>query len=353
MTETTADLINRNFIYNLKYFSRTNHQYRPLLLPGQQPPSQQQAHSGVPASVNEGVSRSSQGQTQGDYSSQNTSAGQYYPPPPPGGPPSQSQQGHGPQSPQSSDQANQYYPPPPPGGPQTSGAGGYYQPPMTQSQAPDQSYTLGTSGYPQSQSSQSHAENVPYFPPPPGATSARSVDESARGFGSVTASQHQGQGHQSRLQGLESRGFAVADKLGGKLHHAYNQYAQSNAGRQKPGKGLASMQLVRSCARWSNGSNLEHSIQNAYISAIQNAQRFIYIENQFFITATSPKQAPVMNKIGAALVDRILRAARTGQKFKVIVLIPAVPGFAGDLRDNAAAGTRSVNSLSVEIGVND
>lgn len=30
-------------------------------------------------------------------------------------------------------------------------------------------------------------------------------------------------------------------------------------------------------------------------------------------------------------MDRILRAARAGQKFKVIVFMPAVPGFAGSV----------------------
>ena len=41
---------------------------------------------------------------------------------------------------------------------------------------------------------------------------------------------------------------------------------------------------------------------------IKNSQHFIYVENQFFITATSDKQRPIKNKIGAAIVERILRA---------------------------------------------
>lgn len=101
-------------------------------------------------------------------------------------------------------------------------------------------------------------------------------------------------------------------------------------------------QLVRSCTKWSNGTPTEHSIQNAYIQIIENSQHFIYIENQFFITATDAKQKPVQNMIGKAIVDRILRAARAGQRFKVIVLIPSVPGFAGDLKDDAALGTRAI-----------
>ncbi|KAL8855467.1 MAG: hypothetical protein Q9198_010843, partial [Flavoplaca austrocitrina] len=101
-------------------------------------------------------------------------------------------------------------------------------------------------------------------------------------------------------------------------------------------------QIVRSCSKWSHGVVTEQSIQNAYIDVIQRSQHFVYIENQFFITATGDSQKPVRNKIGAALVDRILRAARAGEKYKVIVIIPAVPGFAGDLKDDASLGTRAI-----------
>ena len=37
-----------------------------------------------------------------------------------------------------------------------------------------------------------------------------------------------------------------------------------------------------------------------------------------------------------------MRAARSGQPYKVIVLMPSVPAFAGDLRDDAALGTRAI-----------
>lgn len=35
-----------------------------------------------------------------------------------------------------------------------------------------------------------------------------------------------------------------------------------------------------SCTKWSSGHPTEHSIANAYISAITNARHFVYIENQ-------------------------------------------------------------------------
>lgn len=97
-----------------------------------------------------------------------------------------------------------------------------------------------------------------------------------------------------------------------------------------------------SACPWSAGHPKEHSIANAYIAAITNAKHFIYIENQFFITATSDKQRPVANKIGRAIVDRIVRAHQAGETFHIFVLMPAVPAFAGDLKSDGALGTRAI-----------
>ncbi|KAI6781430.1 Phospholipase D1-like protein [Emericellopsis cladophorae] len=107
-------------------------------------------------------------------------------------------------------------------------------------------------------------------------------------------------------------------------------------------RGTVKAQLVRSSADWSSGILTDHSIQNAYAETIRKAQHFVYIENQFFITATGDEQTPITNTIGAAIVDAVLRAAQEERKFRIIILIPAIPGFAGDLRDDAAAGTRAI-----------
>lgn len=125
-------------------------------------------------------------------------------------------------------------------------------------------------------------------------------------------------------------------------------------------QGSARCQILRSCAKWSHGSTIEachqvpilvlstdltalqHSIADAYIEAVRNSQHFIYIENQFFITATCDKQRPIQNKIGAAMVERILRAARAGQRYKIFITIPAVPAFAGDLREDDSLSTRAI-----------
>jgi phospholipase D1/2 len=75
---------------------------------------------------------------------------------------------------------------------------------------------------------------------------------------------------------------------------------------------------------------------------IKNSQHFVYIENQFFITATVDAQRPITNKIGAAIVERIIRAARNGENYKMIIIMPAVPAFAGDLKADDALGTRAI-----------
>ncbi len=106
--------------------------------------------------------------------------------------------------------------------------------------------------------------------------------------------------------------------------------------------GTVHAQIVRSSADWSSGILTEHSIQNAYSETIGNAQHYVYIENQFFITATGEEQHPINNTIGRAIVDACVRAGKEGRKFRVIIILPAIPGFAGDLRDDAAKGTRAI-----------
>ncbi|CAK3806272.1 Phospholipase D1 [Lecanosticta acicola] len=101
-------------------------------------------------------------------------------------------------------------------------------------------------------------------------------------------------------------------------------------------------QLTRSCARWSHGVHVEHSIANAYIDIIKRSEHFVYMENQFFITATSDEQKPVRNKVGAAIVERIIRAARNNEDWHMIINIPSVPAFAGDLKADDALGTRAI-----------
>ena len=112
--------------------------------------------------------------------------------------------------------------------------------------------------------------------------------------------------------------------------------------KQLKGQGSIHAQIVRSSDDWSSGILLDHSIQTAYCEIIEHAQHYVYIENQFFITATGDQQAPVHNLIGRAIVNACVRAGKENRKFRVIIVIPAIPGFAGDLRDDAAIGTRAI-----------
>jgi phospholipase D1/2 len=130
------------------------------------------------------------------------------------------------------------------------------------------------------------------------------------------------------------------------------------SGKPRGQQGTVRAQIVRSSDDWSSGILNEHSIQNAYCETIRNAEHFVYIENQFFsestpcnddfqsdtfpVTATGDQQHPIYNQIGRAIVDACVRAGKEGRKFRVIIVIPAIPGFAGDLRDNAATGTRAI-----------
>lgn len=107
-------------------------------------------------------------------------------------------------------------------------------------------------------------------------------------------------------------------------------------------RGTVRAQIVRSSTDWSSGILTDQSIQNAYSEIIRNAQHYVYLENQFFITATGDQQLPIRNTVGRAIVDAVVKAAREKRKFRIIIIIPAVPGFAGDLREDAAIGTRAI-----------
>ena len=69
------------------------------------------------------------------------------------------------------------------------------------------------------------------------------------------------------------------------------------------------------------------------------------MENQFFITSCRPvdkgmKKHVVKNKVGLALRERISRAHRNGEEFYVMVMIPLMPAFEGDVLDTISAVLR-------------
>ncbi|KAF4546230.1 Phospholipase d active site-containing protein [Lasiodiplodia theobromae] len=160
--------------------------------------------------------------------------------------------------------------------------------------------------------------------------------------------------------GEEDSGYGFRKTLTSLSHHAHHQFQRAEhhfgygqqeqqpeseiheGSNDRAGTGAAAIQLTRSCAEWSHGCKVEHSIQNAYIETIKNSKHFIYIENQFFITATCEDQKPIKNMIGAAIVERVLRAHKNGEKWRAIVMIPAVPAFPGDLKSDEALSTRAI-----------
>ncbi|XP_043806946.1 phospholipase D zeta 1 isoform X4 [Manihot esculenta] len=86
-------------------------------------------------------------------------------------------------------------------------------------------------------------------------------------------------------------------------------------------------QVIRSVSQWSAGtSQIEESIHHAYCSLIEKAEHFIYIENQFFISGLSADDT-IRNRVLESLYHRIKRAYNEKKCFRVIVVIPLIPGF--------------------------
>ncbi|CAI9103469.1 OLC1v1001952C1 [Oldenlandia corymbosa var. corymbosa] len=103
-----------------------------------------------------------------------------------------------------------------------------------------------------------------------------------------------------------------------------------------------SCQVIRSVSHWSAGTNrTEDSIHKSYCSMIEKAEHFVYIENQFFISGLSDDDI-IQNRVLEALCNRILQAHSEHKPFKVIVVIPLLPGFQGGIDDGGAATVRAI-----------
>ncbi|KAA8648190.1 putative phospholipase D (PLD) [Aspergillus tanneri] len=356
-----------NFIYDTKYHSRQNPKYARLALYGrpsrpssstgphqapqqapQQPPTQQQPavqqaaqQTGTQQVDAQQVGSQQQGFQQPAFSPQAggglsmippysttgqspspdpppaySYSGGSFPPPPPGPPPTQSEPAQSQTQTQQGQTQVPYFSPPPTQGVQAGQAS-----PQAHAQSPGQYQT-------------------PYYAPPPTQasqstpqTQTRGVDDyyqGTRGYGD----QDRGFAPQRFREELTQYGNVLRGQLAGQIHQYQDRLTAIGGG--------PILSPEETCVAKSHGTPTEHSIADAYEAIIRNSEHFIYIENQFFITATGDAQKPVQNKIGAAIVERILRAARAGQKYKVIVVIPSVPCFAGDLSDESSLGTRAI-----------
>ncbi|XP_035662332.1 phospholipase D1-like [Branchiostoma floridae] len=90
-------------------------------------------------------------------------------------------------------------------------------------------------------------------------------------------------------------------------------------------------QILRSSSKWSAGISVtEKSIYEAYLWSIQQAQHYIYIENQFFISCLQDNPY-VHNEIVKALFDKIVECEKKGKNFRVYVVLPLLPGFPGEI----------------------
>ena len=101
----------------------------------------------------------------------------------------------------------------------------------------------------------------------------------------------------------------------------------------KKGSIPSNVQVLRSVGEWSLGlKSKESSILEAYYQLIENSKHYIYIENQFFISKSFDDNKPytVENKIALYITNRIIKASKNHEKFRVYVFIPLLPGFAGE-----------------------
>ena len=105
-------------------------------------------------------------------------------------------------------------------------------------------------------------------------------------------------------------------------------------------------QCLRSLCYWSGGLNTtEKSILNGYYHLIENSKHYIYIENQFFISKSFTNDELkakgncvsnlIINEIALKLTDRIIKAHQNHEKFRVMIVIPLLPGFAGEVETSS------------------
>ncbi|KAI0134102.1 hypothetical protein BJ170DRAFT_184678 [Xylariales sp. AK1849] len=109
--------------------------------------------------------------------------------------------------------------------------------------------------------------------------------------------------------------------------------------------GTCEVQILRSAGDWSLGfpkDVTEQSIQSAYIKLIEQSEHFVYMENQFFITSTETMNTKVVNRIGDALVERIIRAHENDEDWRCCIMIPLVPGFQNTVAQDSGSSVRLI-----------
>ncbi|KAK5661666.1 hypothetical protein OQA88_9766 [Cercophora sp. LCS_1] len=107
--------------------------------------------------------------------------------------------------------------------------------------------------------------------------------------------------------------------------------------------GTCEVQILRSASTWSLGTeHTEQSIQSAYVKMIEDSDHFVYMENQFFITSTETLNSKMVNRIGDALVSRIIRAHENDEDWRAVILIPLMPGFQNEVNEQDGTSVRLI-----------
>ena len=111
----------------------------------------------------------------------------------------------------------------------------------------------------------------------------------------------------------------------------------------------ATCQVVRSIGSWSGGfsENIrERSIYEAYINAIDSAEHFIFIENQFLVSSTSYGGITLFNQVVSKIEAKIVQAFNNAAKpkFRVFIILPLVPGFPGQIGQTGGAVPQKIQN---------
>merc|ERR1719430_1941897 len=84
----------------------------------------------------------------------------------------------------------------------------------------------------------------------------------------------------------------------------------------------------------------------ALVDTIANAKHYIYIENQFFIsyvkTGSNIMFSDVKNDVATALFERIVKAHKSRETFRVYIILPLLPAFEGDIAGESGSGMRAI-----------
>ncbi|KAG2382828.1 hypothetical protein C9374_004795 [Naegleria lovaniensis] len=94
---------------------------------------------------------------------------------------------------------------------------------------------------------------------------------------------------------------------------------------------VCNAQIVRSLGPWSGATDTEQSIYLAYLHMIEEAQHYIYIENQFFIGGTAGGY--VRNAVPLFIARKVIDKMKRGEVFRVYIVMPVHPE--GDIAVNS------------------